>query len=122
MPVVYALQALEESPEDAALPMACISASAAQADKHAYLYTLRLGHGLVTALDSDGDRVLVGMSGGVLLGLTLVRGSKGAGAQAQREAANLAAKGVDCSVLNALACGVVEFSDDEEEAEEEEED
>lgn len=100
--------------------MACLSVSAAQAGEHAYLYTLRLGHGLLTALDCDGERALVGMTGGMLMGLQLLRGSKAAAAHVAREVGNMASKGVNAAMLDAVTSGVVEFSDDEDEEDEEE--
>eukprot|EP00198_Chlamydomonas_reinhardtii_P003254 XP_001692590.1 predicted protein [Chlamydomonas reinhardtii] len=131
---VTAVQALEEAPPSAKLPMACLNVSAAGALSPApagsspddlvsqYKYTLRLGPGIATCMagSEDESAVLVGGATGALWALRLVRGSAAAVEAAERVAAAAADEG--CSAVGDLVVGVEEFSDDDYEEDEDDED
>lgn len=127
--VLVRVQVLEEAPEDADMPQALLNVSAADGGEHAYLYTLRLGHGVITSLACDGDRMLAGLAGGALCAVQLVRGGKAAVNAAKNAAAASASiaasdaggegEGSTCELLDSLVSAVEEFSDDEDDEDDE---
>jgi hypothetical protein len=112
------VQALVEAPADAKLPTACVNVSglsrdvsgaapspASAAGPASYMYTLRLGLGVITSLASgeagEEGTLLAGASTGTLWAVTLLRGKAGEGAGA----------------LQGLPVGVEELADEEDEEE-----
>lgn len=78
-----------------------------------YLYTVRLGPGIVTCLDSHTDgRMLMGTASGGLSALRLLK--KGSKAAAVRDEG-------DAQLAQTIAVGVQEFSDDEDDDDEDDE-
>eukprot|EP00798_Chlamydomonas_sp_ICE-L_P007791 gene7791-982_t len=99
--------ALAEAPEDEEDPASVLNVHATGGSAPEYVYSVRLGEGIVTSMGAAGDRIVFGRSNGALSTLQLARGS---GKRALREGTSMATK---------FSVDLVEFNDDEDDEDEE---